>query len=181
MFQHSNTHGSNGCILGNTVTTYHMSIGMAPFKALYRYGPFSFMNIVLGNSHTLWARNWLEEGQDILRFLKENLQRVQNQPKIYADKHQIERSFKVGDLVYLRLQPYKQSSLTAKGKENSKPRFYGPYRVTCRIGEVAYELELLEGSCIHNVFHVSCLKKAVGQNIAVTTDLSPLKEEGSSC
>jgi hypothetical protein len=70
--------------------------------------------------------------------------------------------FLVGDLVFLRLQPYKQSSLKKFGAEKLKPRFYGPYRVIQRVGEVAYELELLEGSKIHNVFHVSCLKKAVG-------------------
>jgi hypothetical protein len=43
---------------------------------------------------------------------------------------------------------------------------------------VAYKLELLEGSRIHNVFHVSCLKKAVGQFINTSEELPPLDEEG---
>jgi hypothetical protein len=60
-------------------------------------------------------------------------------------------------LVYLRLHPYRKSSLKKKGAEKLKPRFYGPYMITRRVGEVADELELPEGSKIHNVFHVSCL------------------------
>ena len=84
-------------------TTYHMSIGMAPFKALYRHEPLSFIDTVLGNNRAPRAKDWLQEGQNILRGLKENLQHAQNQQKMYADKHRIERSFEVGDLVYLRL------------------------------------------------------------------------------
>jgi hypothetical protein len=98
--------------------------------------------------------------------------------KISADRHRIERSFEVGDLVFLRLQPYRQSSLKKSGAEKLKPRFYGPYRIMRRVGEVAYELELPEGSKIHNVFHVSCLKKAVGQFISTSEELPPLDEEG---
>ena len=87
---------------------------------------------------------------------------AQNRQKISADRHKIENSFEVGDLVFLRLQPYRQSSLKKSGAEKLKPRFYGPYRIMCRVGEVAYELELPKERQIHNVFHVSCLKKVVG-------------------
>jgi hypothetical protein len=62
--------------------------------------------------------------------------------------------------------------------EKLKLKFYGPYRVIRRIGEVAYELELPEGRNIHNVFHVSFLKKVVGQQVSISEEFPPLDEEG---
>ena len=88
---------------------------------------------------------------------------AQDQQKMYADRNKTEHSFEVGDLVFLGLQPYRQSSVKKKGAEKLKPRYYGPYRITRKVGQVAYELELPEGSKIHNVFHVSCLKKVIGK------------------
>eukprot|EP00253_Pinus_taeda_P034951 PITA_34951 len=70
------------------------------------------------------------------------------------------------------------SSLKQKRAEKLKPRFYGPYRVIRKIGQVEYELELPQGSKIHNVFHVSCLKKALGQQVTVTDELPPMDDEG---
>ena len=96
---------------------------------------------------------------------------------MYADRGRVEREFEVGDLVYLRLQPYQQSTLKQKGAEKLKPRFYGPYRVIRRIGEVAYELDFPTGSRIHNIFHVSCLKKALGQQVTATEELPPTDDE----
>jgi hypothetical protein len=92
-----------------------------------------------------------------LQAVRENLQTTQNQQKIYADRQRVERSFEVGDLVFLRLHPYRKSSLKRSEAEKLKPKFYRPYGVIRRVGEVAYKLELPEGSKIHNIFHVSCL------------------------
>ena len=59
------------------------------------------------------------------------------------------------------------------------PKFYGPYQIIKCIGSVAYKLALPATSKIHPVFHVSSLKKVVGQNCRVQTILLELDEEGS--
>jgi hypothetical protein len=68
--------------------------------------------------------------------------------------------------------------LKRNGAEKLKPKFYGPYRVIKRVNKVAYKLELPEGRKTHNVFHVSFLKKAVGQQVIILDELPPLDEEG---
>ena len=73
------------------------------FKALYVYEALNFADLVFGDNRAPKAKDWVQDNQDILMVLKENLQTAQNQQKLYADRHEIERSFEVGDLVYLRL------------------------------------------------------------------------------
>ena len=90
-----------------------MSIRMTPFKALYDYEALNFADLAFGDSRAPKAKDWVQDTQDILKVLRENLQVAHNQQKLYADRHRIERSFEVGDLVYLRLQSYKQSSLAS--------------------------------------------------------------------
>jgi hypothetical protein len=63
-------------------------------------------------------------------------------------------------------------------EQKLKPKFYGPYRIIRRIGEVAYKLDLMEGSKIHNIFHISCFKKVMGQQINISEELPPFDEEG---
>jgi hypothetical protein len=118
-------------------TTFHMSIGLTPFRALYEYDAPTLIELVFGESRAPKDKDWITESREILKFLKENLQTSQNRQKMSADKQRIERKFEVGDLVFLRLQPYKQSSLNKSGAEMLKPGFYGLYRIMHRVGEVA--------------------------------------------
>ena len=81
--------------------------------------------------------------------------------KTHADKSRSERQFAVGDWVYLKLQPYVQASLAPRANQKLAFKFFGPFQVIARVGDIAYKLKLPEDSAIHPVFHVSQLKTAV--------------------
>ena len=67
----------------------------------------------------------------------------------------------MGDHVFLKVSPTRGiQRFGVKGKLS--PRFIGPFEVLERVGEVAYRLALPPDlSCVHNVFHVSMLRKYV--------------------
>jgi hypothetical protein len=59
-------------------------------------------------------------------------------------------------------------SLKQSKKDNKlSPKYYGPYKVLQKIVIMAYKLELPASSRVHPVFHVSCLKKVIGNKIPV--------------
>jgi hypothetical protein len=84
---------------------------------------------------------------------------AQSWQKSYADNKRRDVTYEVGDKAYLRVSPLRGvKRFGIKGK--LAPRFIGPFKVLSHKGEVAYELELPEIlSAVHNVFHVSQLKK----------------------
>ena len=99
--------------------------------------------------------------------------------KQQADQHRSEKSFDVGDWVFLRLQPYKQMSLKQAKKDNKlSPKYYGPYKVLQKISTMAYKLQLLAASRLHLIFHFSSLKKVIADKLPVQTILPELDEEG---
>lgn len=93
--------------------------------------------------------------------------------KHQADKKRSDRVFHAGDVVFMKLQPYIQSSVAPRAHHKLLFKYYGPYKVLERIGPSAYRLQLPPHSRIHPVLHVSQLKKALGPHCQVQADLPP--------
>jgi ribosomal protein S19E (S16A) len=160
-------------------TNFHTAIKTTPFEALYGYTPPQLSLGSVPKSCNQAVNEELEKRQKALRIMKEQLVKVQVRMKKYADMKRSERKFHVGDWVYLRLQPYRQISMKGKiGTHKLLPKFYGPFEVLEKLGKVAYKLSLPPGSLIHDVFHVSQLKKKVGTSVRIGTGLPLVSGDG---
>ncbi|CAL5199682.1 unnamed protein product [Lathyrus oleraceus] len=116
-----------------------------------------------------------------MQQLKQHLERAQVYMKNQADKKRIDVSLAVGDLVLVKLQPYRQHSVTLRRNQKLGMRYFGPFPVTAKIGSVAYKLQLPDAAKIHPVFHISQLKlfKGIPQEQYMplpltTTDTGPV-------
>ncbi|KAA0036539.1 pol protein [Cucumis melo var. makuwa] len=98
----------------------------------------------------------------------------QSRQKSYVDVRRKDLEFEVGDMVFLKVAPMKGvMRFVKKGKLN--PRFVGPFEILERIGPVAYRLALLPSlSTVHDVFHVSMLRRYVADTTHVV-DYEPLQ------
>jgi len=94
--------------------------------------------------------------------------------KQYYDKGHRDVVLQVGDWAWLRLHHRSAAGITDRAAGKLAPRYYGPYLVLERIGDVAYRLQLPPRAKIHNVFHVVFLKKHQGDPPATMVPLPPV-------
>lgn len=95
------------------------------------------------------------------QVLQQHLNRARHIMKVQADKNRTERTFQPGDSVFVKLQPYVQSSVEKRANHKLSFRYFGPFQVLQAINPVEYKLALPEGSKVHLVFHVSQLRRAL--------------------
>jgi hypothetical protein len=131
---------------------------MTPFKALYGRDPPAVTRYTPHHSDPPALQEELLFRNRILQQLKGNLEKAQHYMKKQADKHRSDVTFHVGELVLVKLQPYKQHSVALRNNQKLGMRYFGPFEIIARVGEVAYKLKLPEHARIHPVFHVSQLK-----------------------
>ncbi|KAJ4759850.1 polyprotein [Rhynchospora pubera] len=160
-------------------TSFQQSLNTTPFHALYGYNPplLPLGDLIKSSDHNV---NLLfKERQKALSQLKDSLSKAQSRMKKYADLKRTERTFAVGDWVYLKIQPYRQTSISTSGYNKLSSKYFGPYEILEKIGLVAYKLNLPTTSQIHPVVHVSLLKKHIGRKYTPSSVLPELNAEGN--
>lgn len=85
---------------------------MTPFEVVYGTSPPCLTSYVRGTTKVDTLVKELRSQEVIMGLLKENLSKVQQQMKSFVDQHRTERTFDVGDWVFLKLQPYRQNTVS---------------------------------------------------------------------
>ncbi|GJR22850.1 retrotransposon-related protein [Tanacetum coccineum] len=148
-------------------TNFHNSIKTIPFEVLYGQTPLIHTPYVAKDSFVELVDRTLQAREQAITMLKFHLKAAQDRMKTYADKKRSEKEFAVGDLVYLKLQPYIQLTLKVHKQHKLSTKKFGPFKVLQKIGRVAYKLELPSTANIHPVFHVSLLKKCYSIDLSM--------------
>ena len=125
-------------------TSHHSTLNSSPFVVLYGHEPRHWGIEPPEPTAPTDLQTWLSERRVAHDLLRMHLERAQQLMKRYADKNRTFRQFSVGDLVFLKLQPYIQSSIAPRANHKLLFKFYGPFKIIDKINDVAYKLELPE-------------------------------------
>ncbi|KAI3815619.1 hypothetical protein L1987_15296 [Smallanthus sonchifolius] len=150
---------------------YHTSINMAPFEALYGRkcrSPICWNEI---GEAQITGPELIQETTDKISLIRDNIRVARSRQKSYADKRRKPLEFQVGDMVLLKVSPWK--GVVRFGKKGKlAPRYVGPFKILERVGKVAYKLDFpSELNNVHPTFHVSNLKTCLAdENLHIPLD-----------
>ncbi|WVZ80800.1 hypothetical protein U9M48_028251 [Paspalum notatum var. saurae] len=152
--------------------SYQKSLEMAPFEALYGKRCGTPLNWSEPGERVTFGPDLVTQAEAQVRMIHSNLKRAQSRQKSYSNKRRRPLVFEESDHVYLRLSPMKSVHwFGVKGK--LAPRYICPFKITERCGSVAYRLELPPHlAAVHDVFHVSQLKKCLRVPEEIEPDLT---------
>jgi hypothetical protein len=64
-----------------------------------------------------------------MELLKKNLEAAQARIKLFADRNRTDRTFQVGDMVLLKVQPYAQAAVINRPYPKLAYRYFWPYQI----------------------------------------------------
>ena len=132
---------------------------MAPYEALYGRKCRTPLCWTKLSEKKVIGPDLIQEIEEKVKTIRERLKVSTDRQKSYTDMKRKDIRYEVGEKVFLKVSPWKKVMRFGK-KGKLSPRFIGPYEVTEKVGPVAYRLALpLDLEKIHNVFHVSMLRR----------------------
>ncbi|XP_072093102.1 transposon Tf2-1 polyprotein isoform X3 [Arachis hypogaea] len=139
--------------------SYHASIGMAPYEALYGRKCQSPLCWYETGERSLLGPEMMAETTEQIKKIRSRMLIAQSRQKSYADQRRKPLEFEEGEHVFLKVTPTTGVGRAIKTKKLN-PRYIGPFEILKRIGPVAYRIALPPYlSNLHDVFHVSQLRK----------------------
>ena len=139
--------------------SYHASIGMAPYEALYGRKCQSPLCWYEAGEKSLIGPEMVSETTEQIKRIRSRMLEAQSRQKSYADRRRKPLEFEEGEYVFLKVTPTTGIGRSIKTKKLN-PRYIGPFEILKRIGPVAYRIALPPHlSNLHDVFHVSQLRK----------------------
>jgi hypothetical protein len=151
---------------------------MAPFEALYGRQCCTPLNWIESGEKAIFGPDIIDEAEATVHHIQDNLKAAQSRQESYANKRRRPLQFEVGEHVYLKVSPMK-SVKRFRVKGNLSPRYIGPFPILEKCGTVAYKLELpLSLTGVHNIIHVSQLKKCLKASVdVVLLKVAPLETD----
>ena len=139
--------------------SFQSSIGMTPYEALYGRKcrtPLSWTEL---KEKKVINPDLIQETEEKVKMIRDRLKVAIDRQNSYADLKRKNIRYEIDEKVLLKVSLWKKVVRFEK-KGKLSPRFIGPYEVIEKVGPVAYILALpLELEKIHNVFHVSMLRR----------------------
>ena len=160
--------------------SYQSTIGVAPYEMLYGRRCRSPIHWDETGERKYLGPESVQKTNEAIEKIRARMLTAQSRQKSYADPKRRNVEFQVGDYVFLRVSPWKGVRRFGK-KGKLSPRYVGPFEILEKIGQVAYRLALPPAlSAVHNVFHVSALRKYIPddthvlsyENLELDSDLS---------
>lgn len=139
-------------------TSFYSATRISPFEITFSRKPPNFPQYIVCTSKIEVVDEMLGQREVVFALLRSKLLKSQAHMKHIADTHRREHQFNIGDWVMVKLRPHRQVSATGSSYSKLAKRYYRPFQVKDRMGNVAYKLKLPEQSRIHPMFHCSILK-----------------------
>ena len=103
----------------------------------------------------------MQETSETIKVIQDKLKVAHDRQMSYADANRRELEFREDDWVFLKVSPMK-GVVRFKKRGKFNPHYMSPFEILEKIGSITHRLTLTpELANVHNIFHVSMLKRYV--------------------